>query len=116
MIEVGVASGTPELYETFPEATYLLVEPLAEFEHEIKAILQRHRGLVRDRRRRLAARARSASTCTTTTWRDRPLLQGTMGPEADGRRVTVPMVVVDELVRQRTLAGPILLKVRRPGR
>src|SRR5580658_5002833 len=31
VIDAGVADGTPELYKTFPEAHYILIEPLAEF-------------------------------------------------------------------------------------
>ena len=110
VIDVGVASGTPELYETFPEATYLLVEPLAQFEHEITTILQRYRGSY------VIAAAGSRAGEVSFNVHDNhmegsSLLQETMGPEADGHRVTVPMVVVDDLVRQRSLDGPILLKV-----
>jgi FkbM family methyltransferase len=39
VIDVGVARGTPELYEAFPKAKLLLVEPMAEFFETIGAIL-----------------------------------------------------------------------------
>jgi len=38
VFDVGVADGTPELYESFPKARFILVEPLEEFDHSIKEI------------------------------------------------------------------------------
>lgn len=40
IIDVGVGNGTPEIYRTFPQANYLLVEPLKEFEPELKRIME----------------------------------------------------------------------------
>ena len=37
LIDVGVATGTPALYETFKDSTLLLVEPVQEFEAFLKA-------------------------------------------------------------------------------
>ena len=45
IIDVGVANGTPQLYEAFPEAQLILVEPVAEFFEEIAQILARRRGV-----------------------------------------------------------------------
>lgn len=44
VIDVGVASGTEELYSAFPEATLLLIEALKQFEPNLISILQRYRG------------------------------------------------------------------------
>jgi FkbM family methyltransferase len=41
VIDAGAANGTAELYETFPNAHHLLVEPLVEFEPAIIALKQR---------------------------------------------------------------------------
>ena len=41
VIDAGAAHGTPELYETFPNARYLLIEPLVEFEPSLRALKQR---------------------------------------------------------------------------
>lgn len=38
VIDVGAAHGTPELYETFPHAHHLLVEPLEEFSSAVHRI------------------------------------------------------------------------------
>lgn len=39
LIDVGVGAGTNEFYEAFPEAYIVLVEPLREFEPDLKHIL-----------------------------------------------------------------------------
>ena len=46
VFEVGVCSGTPSLYQAFPEAYLVLVEPRAEYNDAIKGILEKHRGEV----------------------------------------------------------------------
>src|SRR4051812_47949555 len=38
VIDVGVGIGTFALYEAFPEATHVLVEPLSEFKDDIARI------------------------------------------------------------------------------
>ncbi len=42
IIDVGVGYGTPELYDAFPGASFVLVEPLREFEPSIRAITTRY--------------------------------------------------------------------------
>ncbi|WP_137869496.1 FkbM family methyltransferase [Sphingopyxis sp. 2PD] len=44
IVDVGVADGTIELYRHFPDPYLVLIEPIAEFEHSINAILSRYRG------------------------------------------------------------------------
>ena len=44
VIDVGVAKGTFALYEAFPNAYHLLVEPLEEFEDDIISILKKYKG------------------------------------------------------------------------
>src|SRR5690349_20367910 len=44
VIDVGVAAGTPVLYEAFPDAYHVLVEPLAEFEPALQALVARNGG------------------------------------------------------------------------
>src|SRR5947199_5134856 len=42
VFDVGVGWGTPELYEAFPQARHILVEPLVEYEPAIQQILDRY--------------------------------------------------------------------------
>jgi FkbM family methyltransferase len=44
VIDVGVARGTPNLYRAFPDAHLVLIEPLAEFEEDLRRIATRRGG------------------------------------------------------------------------
>jgi FkbM family methyltransferase len=44
VIDVGVARGTPNLYDAFPEAHLVLIEPLSEFEEDLRRIARRRGG------------------------------------------------------------------------
>lgn len=44
VIDVGVGRGTPNLYNAFPEAHLVLVEPLEEFEEDLRRICRRRGG------------------------------------------------------------------------
>ena len=44
VIDVGVARGTPNLYDAFPEAYLVLIEPLSEFEDDLRRIARRRGG------------------------------------------------------------------------
>jgi FkbM family methyltransferase len=44
VFDIGVGNGTPWLYEAFPDATFVLVEPLRDFAPNIDAILQKYKG------------------------------------------------------------------------
>jgi FkbM family methyltransferase len=44
VIDVGAARGTPNLYDAFPEAHLVLVEPLHEFEDDLRRICRRRGG------------------------------------------------------------------------
>ena len=41
VIDVGVGHGTPALYDAFPDATFVLVEPLEEFRPVLEALCRR---------------------------------------------------------------------------
>jgi FkbM family methyltransferase len=44
VIDVGVARGTPNLYDAFADAHLVLIEPLREFEEDLKRISRRRNG------------------------------------------------------------------------
>lgn len=46
VMDVGVADGTPDLYEAFPHAKHVLVEPLEDFAPALQALARRHNALV----------------------------------------------------------------------
>lgn len=114
VIDVGVAAGTLDLYESFPEAHMLLVEPLAQFEPRLREILNKYKGSYL-----IAAAAAENKTIEFNVHPDHlegsSLYKETMGEEADGYKVMVPTVVLDDLIQERELKGPYLLKVDTQG-
>ena len=44
VFDIGVGNGTLWLYEAFPDATFMLIEPLRDFAPKIDAILQMYKG------------------------------------------------------------------------
>jgi len=43
VIDVGVANGTKDLYEAFPNAQFVLVEPLREFEPYMQSLQKKYK-------------------------------------------------------------------------
>jgi FkbM family methyltransferase len=114
VINVGVDSGTFGLYEAFSDFFFLLIEPLKEFESDLKSILTKYQGCY------VIATAGSASREVVINVHPdhlvgSSLLKESMGSEADGYEQTVPMVVVDDIIEKLSLQGPFLIKVDTQG-
>ena len=110
VVDVGVASGTFELYEAFPESYFLLIEPLKEFEPDLDSILQQYKGSY------IQAAAGSYPGRVSFNVHDHQLegsslYNESMGPEADGHKVLVPMILIDDIIKEKQLVGPYLIKV-----
>ncbi len=105
VIDVGVADGTFELYEAFRGARHLLVEPQVEFEPALQAISARyHADYV------LAVADAKQDTVLISTPDD--LHGSTVVEQLDPTRGRlVPAVTLDQLVEERLLPPPFLLKV-----
>jgi FkbM family methyltransferase len=109
VVDVGVAYGTPELYAAFPGSRHLLVEPLAEYEEALGILARRHGAEVV-----LAAAGPEPGTTTINVHRAPALsstLGGWRGASDQGSPREVPVVRVDDVVAERALPGPYLLKV-----
>jgi FkbM family methyltransferase len=110
VVDVGVGYGTPDLYEAFPGARVLLIEPIPDqFGGAIDAIRRRHGA------EQVTAAAGAEPGTTTITVHRAPEMSSTLGAwtgdRADGTRREVDVVRVDDAVRERALPGPYLLKV-----
>lgn len=109
VIDVGVGYGTPELYVPFPAARHLLVEPLREYEPQLRPVAERIGAAV------VYAAAGAEPGETTIHVHRAPTLSSIhdagRGDAAATVARTVPVVRVDELVRERGLPGPYVLKV-----
>jgi FkbM family methyltransferase len=109
VIDVGVAYATSELYEQFPGAQILLVEPLAEFEPFLQRIAGKYNAQYV-----LAAAGEAPGTAMLNVHRDKfgsSLLKEVEGSHVDGTARSVPVVTLDDLCAERKLAGPYLIKI-----
>ena len=103
VIDVGVAKGTPALYTHFPNAQYLLIEPLKEFENNLKEICKEY-----DAEYILAAAGAKSDMMVI---RISPKLEGSSLLWTDGVKRTVPVITLDSVIKEKNLRGPYLLKV-----
>jgi FkbM family methyltransferase len=110
VIDVGVASGTPELYNAFPDSYFVLIEPLKKFESDLNSILGQYKGSFV-----LAAAGSRPGQATFNVHQSHmegsSLHKETMGTAADGHEITVPVVRIDDIIKEKQLTGPYLIKV-----
>jgi FkbM family methyltransferase len=110
LIDVGVAGGTPQLYDAFPDAYLVLVEPLVEYQPDADRILSGRPG-------EHVAMAVGAGEATTTITYDprRPtassLLTLRHGARPTGTERKVEVTTLDALWAQRHWKPPFGLKI-----
>ena len=111
VIDVGVGYGTEELWEAFPGARLLLVEPIPD---RFGGAAQRAADARAGAELVTAAAGGAPGTATITVHRapEMSSLLGTWTGDRDGGdRREVPVVRLDDAVRERSLPGPYVLKV-----
>jgi FkbM family methyltransferase len=118
LIDVGVGTGTPALYEAFPDARLILVEPLAEFEPTLDRILAGRPGRAflsavgsSEGRRRI--RVESGNRLKSSLL-ERTVLTAT-GEAGEEREI--PVTTLDHLLdeHENEFAAPIGLKIDTEG-
>jgi FkbM family methyltransferase len=110
VIDVGVETGTPELYSAFPAAELLLVEPMEEWRnHLVQLTSERAKVHIE-----IAAAGRVAGEATLHVHRV-PALSSLLGARVgDAHGVPsrlVPVTTVDALVETYDFRAPYLMKV-----
>ena len=110
VFDVGAASGTPPLYETFPDARHVLIDPLVENE-PLLAVLARS---LKSAEYLIAAAAEEAGTLTINVHPD--LVGSSLYLESEDSGVNgvprvVPTVRLNDLRRERALPAPYVVKV-----
>ncbi len=119
VIDVGVGEGTPRLYEAFPNARYLLVEPLHEFLPCLEGILEKHEGTYY-----LGAAGEKEATATIcveqdpTQGKEKSSFHRRLGFSKAGNRLEereVPVTPLDRLVEELGLQAPFVIKVDTEG-
>ncbi len=110
VVDVGVADGTFELYEAFPSAFHFLVEPMREFEPAMKSICRRYNADYviaaagnQSEERRIYFSGDTLGASLLPVQRD-------YAPARDGCR-TIPVIRLDQLVKDRGCPPPYLIKV-----
>jgi len=99
-----------ELYRSFPDSYFLLIEPLKEFETDLNSILKQYKGSY------VVAAAGSSSGLVTFNVHKKhldgsSLYKESMGKEADGDEIRVPLIRLDDILTDKQLSGPYLIKV-----
>jgi len=109
VIDVGVADGTFELYEKFPGAKHLLIEPLKEWEVALKKISGKYNAEYV-----LAAAGSKPGTTTINVHTDlsgSSILRETEGSHVDGTPRKVPVITIDDVCKEKAVRGPYVIKV-----
>jgi len=110
VIDVGVGTGTFELYDSFPDARHILIEPLEEYKPVLLKIVSR----MKNAEYIIAAAADKSGNLTINVHRDlvgSSLYMEYEGRDVDGLQRTVSSITLDELYKERRLEGPCLIKV-----
>lgn len=110
IFDVGVATGTNEIYESFPGVPLMLVEPVPDFEPVLKEL-----GRVYGADYVLGAASDRSGTTIFHFHTDKldssSLMRESEGAQVDGVAREVRTLRLDELVLTRTLPSPYLIKV-----
>jgi FkbM family methyltransferase len=115
VIDVGVAQGTESLYQAFPGAHNVLIEPLHEFEQHLKRLVAKHGGEYH-----LTAAGAEEGKVSFNVDRQRPglssillIAQAQVDPEQPGREI--PVTTLDALWKRQGWRGPFGLKIDTEG-
>lgn len=106
VFDVGVATGTPGLYDVFPDARYALIEPLRESAPFMQALVDRHPGSIAVQ----AAAGRAAGTAELVVNAGLSGSSFLLQPAA-GELRAVPVVTIDGVIAEHRLEPPYLLKL-----
>ena len=110
VIDVGAALGTFNLYETFPEARHLLIEPIAENEPYLAKICRK----LKSAEYIIAAATKESGVFTLNVSPDMLHSSISEGVNADSQNPylrNIPAITLNEICRERNLPGPYLIKV-----
>jgi FkbM family methyltransferase len=110
VIDVGAALGTFDLYETFPEAEHILIEPVAENEPYLKQICKK----LNNASYLIAAATQESGEIILTVSPNLVHSSAnfeTCQPEPGKDIRTIPAITLDQLCEERHLTPPYLLKI-----
>lgn len=111
IFDVGVAEGTPPLYRAFPDAQFILVEPIEEFVPAMEEIAKDYNATY--------ILAAAGPECAETSIRVYGGLTGSTivnvydkpASATGGQIRRVPMIALDSLFESHSIEAPVLLKL-----
>ena len=107
VIDVGAACGTLPLYESFPDAYFILIEPLTEFHPKLTEILKSYNG-------ELHKCALMSEEGRKTIFRTNDLYGSSLMHRVkdlnDGRLINVDVKKLDQILDSKLIKKPIILK------
>lgn len=109
LIDVGVADGTPDLYEAFPTAHMVLVEPLVEYVDCLEQIKSRYRSVEYV----VAAATQESGQIVINVHPDlfgSSIYRERENSDVNGVPRSVQAVTIDSIAQERELKGPFLIK------
>ena len=113
VIDVGVAYGTNDLYEKFPAAFHLLIEPLEEYRVVLETISKKYNAQYE-----LAAAGADIGSIEINVHPDlsgSSLFKETEDSNVNGIHRKVKMITIDDACYRRNLSGPYLIKIDTQG-
>jgi FkbM family methyltransferase len=115
VIDVGAALGTSELYETFPEARHLLIEPIVENEPYLAQICRK----LGNAEYIIAAATKEPGIVPLTVHPE--LVHSSVSNEQAASEEnlytrTIPAITLDRICRERKLEPPYLIKIDIDGK
>lgn len=114
VIDVGAAQGTPVLYDVFPQARYILIEPLEEYIPYLNQVVNRL-----DTAEYIIAVATAKPGNVTINVH--PDLEGSSlyledeDSDVNGVERTIPGMTLDNICSERGTEGPYLIKIDTQG-
>ena len=107
VIDVGVANGTPALYSVFDESKHLLMEPIKEYEPDLKRICETVNA-------EYMLAAASSENGTTIIYIGEALHGSSIMQPPEGKKQQnreIKLIKLDDVCRDKNLLGPFVLKV-----
>lgn len=114
IVDVGVGDGTPMLYQAFPRANLVLVEPLVEYEERLKSICKSWRRDCRYFLTALGEEKGSKEMLVHTGNLEMSSFSERIPRKSNVKRV-VPVTTLDDLLRKYDFEAPFGLKVDTEG-
>ena len=116
VIDVGVGPGTPGLYEAFPDAHLVLIEPLREFEPGLRRLLRNRKG---DYLLTAVGAVDGSAVINADPKLPAQSSIKTRSPLVASTNITevrkIPITTLDQLYEQFRWTGPLALKIDTEG-